>query len=54
MNASRYSAARTIFEEAVVISGGNGDNIETLNTVKAYHPAADAWTYMPNMVKRKF
>ena len=51
MNEARFSAACTVFEGRVVVSGGLNNNDITLNTVEAYDHVADEWSYMPNMIE---
>ena len=48
LNEARVSAASTVFEEKVVVSGGYAnDNI--LRTVEAYDHVTNTWTYMSSM-----
>ena len=50
MNEARLAAACTVFEGAVVVSGGYHDGTY-LRTVEAYDHIADEWSYMPNMIE---
>ena len=57
MNQARRNAACVVFEEKVVVSGGDiwTENIEEdglLNTVESYDYIADTWSSMPNMYSR--
>ena len=59
MNQVRSSAACTVFEGNVVISGGRNIDIgnmvfEISNTVEAYDHVADSWSDMPNMVHARY
>ena len=55
MQQARYSAACTVFNGDIVISGGehlivhnNYNRTERLNTVESYDVFSDSWTSMPN------
>ena len=53
MNSARSNAACAVFVGKVVASGGyNGE--EYTNTVEAYDYVADMWSYMPNMIERRW
>ena len=53
MNEARSSAACTVFEERIVVTGGWG-NYSILKTVEAFDYIANEWTYMPSMIERAF
>ena len=53
MNQVRESAACTIFEGRIVVSGGQDDNDIELNTVESYDVIAAKWSSMPNMIDSK-
>ena len=51
MKEVRSSAACTVFEGRIIVSGGWGVNDE-LNTVECYDHIADEWSHMPSMITR--
>ena len=53
MNEARVGAASVVFNERLVVSGGLGNRLSSLNTVESYDVAADKWTHMPNMRERR-
>ena len=50
MKEARYSPACVVFQENIVVSGGEDVNEDELNTVESYDVFANKWTSMPNMV----
>ena len=57
MNAVRESAACAVFEGKVAVSGGWTEtdfDFDVSNTVEAYDHVADEWSYMPNMIHRRW
>ena len=60
MNEARAGSACAVFQGKVVVSGGmhygNYDRLDhkTLNSVEAYDHVDDAWTYMPDLIKRRY
>ena len=56
MNDVRSLAACTVFEGNVVVSGGRHGTytVDEVNTVEAYDHVAETWSYMPNMIERRW
>ena len=50
MNEARYNAACSVFEERIVVSGGQDINGFELNTVESYDVIANKWSSMPSMI----
>ena len=56
MNALRDNAACAVFEGKVAVAGGctkTDFGFEVSNTVEVYDHVADAWSYMPNMIRSR-
>ena len=53
-NHCRVFPASTVFEGRVVTCGGMGENNSLLNAVEAYDHVADQWSYMTNMIERRY
>ena len=53
MNERRSSAACTVFEGKIVVSGGDVYD-EVLNSVEAYDHYGKKWTYLPDMIESRF
>ena len=50
MKETRYSPACVVFQENIVVSGGESINYDKLNTVESYDVFGNKWTSMPNMI----
>ena len=53
MNEARLGAACVLFDDRLIVSGGEDNRWGKLNTVESYDVAADIWTQMPNMIERR-
>ena len=51
MNVARKYAACTVFDGRIVVSGGHDGRLNWLNSVEAYDPADETWTYMASMIE---
>ena len=53
MKQNRDFAACTVFEGKIVVTGGT-DNWYKLNSVEAYDHYENKWTYLPDMIERRY
>ena len=52
MNQPRTSAACTVYEGRIVVSGGT-NNLDDLNSVESYDVLPNRWSIMPSMITAK-
>ena len=53
LNLARDSAASTVFEGKILVTGGQDINTETLNSVEGYDYYENKWTNLPNMLEER-
>ena len=54
LNGDRCQASSVVFEGKIVVSGGFSWNAGSLNSVEVYDHMAGSWSYMPNMIERRY
>ena len=55
MNEARRVPSCSVFEGRIVVGGGNNNNnLNGTNTVEVYDHVADTWSYIPNMIQKRF